>query len=87
MAQRLRHAVELLELGAGLMAGAPYADRLPRQATRYRDGLAIAFLSLRPLRLANLLGLGEELRQIDGQMVPALVVRASETVIVAARMI
>ena len=55
--------------------------------SRYRDGLAIAFLSLRPLRLANLLGLGEELRQIDGQLVPALVVLASETVIVAARMI
>jgi integrase len=75
-ALRLRDAVELLELGAELMAGTPYADRLVRQATRYRDGLAIALLAMRPLRLANLMGLrvGEELRRVDGRwwiMIPA----------------
>jgi integrase len=75
-ALRLRHAVELLELGAELMAGTPYADRLVRQATRYRDGLAIAFLAMRPLRLANLMGLrvGDELRRVEERwwiMIPA----------------
>lgn len=75
-AQRLRHAVELLELGAELMAGSPYADRLVRQATRYRDGLAIALLAMRPLRQANFISLRveQELRLVDGSwwiMIPA----------------
>jgi integrase/recombinase XerD len=56
-AQRLRHAADLLELGLELMRSALEARGRVRKAIRYRDGLLIAFLSMRPLRMRNLLAL------------------------------
>jgi integrase/recombinase XerD len=62
---RLRSGQELLALGRRLMATAVTATGLSqrRRARRYRDGLMIALLAARPLRLANLvqLMLGREL--------------------------
>ena len=62
---RLRSAHELLALGLQLMGGAASATGLSqrRRARLYRDGLMIALLAARPLRLANLvqLTLGREL--------------------------
>lgn len=67
-AQRLRHALALRDLGASLMRGAPLAHRRLSQAVRYRDGLIIALLAMRPLRMKNLLGLtlGRHLVRQDG---------------------
>ena len=66
--QRLRHVAELFNLGLTLMQTADQADaRLPH-AVRFRDGLMIAFLSRRPLRVSNFVGLviGEHLVQQGG---------------------
>ena len=54
---RLVGSADLLELGVQLMEGAPAltTDRL--RAMQFRDGLIIAFLAARPLRLRNLAGL------------------------------
>ena len=64
---RLRSAHELLALGHQLMQAAVTATgpSLRQRARLYRDGLMIAFLAARPLRLANLtqLELGRELIQ------------------------
>ena len=67
---RLRSAHELLALGRRLMQTAAADDETPPLALRerarlYRDGLMIACLALRPLRLANFaqLELGRDLVQ------------------------
>jgi integrase/recombinase XerD len=54
---RLVGSADLLELGVRLMDGASAltTDRL--RAMQFRDGLIIAFLAARPLRLRNLAGL------------------------------
>jgi integrase/recombinase XerD len=61
---RLRRADELLELGEAMMAAAEdprqrvgQRDHPHDRARLYRDGLMIAFLAMRPLRLANLIGM------------------------------
>lgn len=58
-AERLRPSGELFRLGLALMRHAEAAAaRTPcLAAVRYRDGLMIALLALRPLRLRNLAGL------------------------------
>lgn len=78
-AQRLRHALALLELGATLMRGAPLAGTRLSHALRYRDGLIIALLAMRPLRTRNFLGLviGQHLVQQDGRW--WILIAASET--------
>ena len=78
-AQRLRHALALLELGAALMRGAPLADTRLSHALRYRDGLIIALLAMRPLRARNFLGLilGRHLVRQDGRW--WILIAASET--------
>ena len=67
---RLRGADELLALGQRLMEGAEAGDGdLRQRAQRYRDGLMIATLACRPLRLKSLVGLdiGRQLqRREDG---------------------
>jgi len=54
---RLTGTRMLLDLGLDLMAGAGNEKTLRRRATAYRDGLIIALLAARPLRLRNLAGL------------------------------
>ena len=54
---RLVAAEELFDLGVNLMAAAECIHTPCRRATTYRDGLIIALLAARPLRLANLVGL------------------------------
>lgn len=58
-APKIRHVTELVELGLRLMADAEEGRGLVcrRRATQYRDGLIIALLALRPLRLGNFTGL------------------------------
>jgi integrase/recombinase XerD len=52
---RLVESDRLLEAGMAMMAEATDRPLSPRtRALRYRDGLLIAFLALRPVRLANL---------------------------------
>jgi hypothetical protein len=66
---RLRGAGELLALGQRLMQAAETGGEEPRQrAQHYRDGLMIATLACRPLRLSNLVGLelGRQLKRRDG---------------------
>ena len=48
---------ELLDLGLDLMAAAEHRNAACDRATTFRDGLLIAALAARPLRLANLVGL------------------------------
>lgn len=65
-AAKLRSAGELFALGLDLMEEADRSDaRLKNRARLYRNGLLIAFLSLRPLRRRNVAGLvlGRHLRQ------------------------
>lgn len=50
---RLRSPEELFELGLALMDGAPKRSRV-RALSAYRDGLIIALLAMRPVRLSNL---------------------------------
>ena len=54
---RLVGAGKLFDLGLELMAGAPKENTMRRCATTYRDGLLVAVLAARPLRLRNLAGL------------------------------
>ena len=54
---RLVSARELFDLGFTLMAGTDRERTAKRKAILYRDGLMIALLAARPLRLRNLLGL------------------------------
>ena len=54
---RLVSSLELFELGTGLMARAEQEDTNCAAAITYRDGLIIALLAARPLRLRNLTGL------------------------------
>jgi integrase/recombinase XerD len=56
---RIRPSAALVALGAGLMRKAATlpAHRRARAATLHRDGLMIALLALRPVRLHNLTGL------------------------------
>jgi site-specific recombinase XerD len=56
---RIRPSADLLRLGFALMAEAEAmaAKRPYRAAARYRDGLMIALLAARPLRLATFAGL------------------------------
>lgn len=74
--QRLRRSHELFELGKTMMAAAEDPDRSSRRrnhprdrARLYRDGLMIAFLAMRPLRLGNLirLSIGQHLVRRSGQ--------------------
>ena len=53
---RLVGAGELFDLGLDLMAGAEKENTMRRCATSYRDGLIVAVLAARPLRLRNLAG-------------------------------
>jgi len=68
---RLRDSSELLALGIRLMSEADDPTPRPylrtRCSTLYRDGLCIALLSARPLRLRNFAGLvlGHHLRALD----------------------
>jgi integrase len=55
--KRMVGAAELFELGCRLMAEASTAGSPRQQAITYRDGLIVALLSARPLRLRNLAGL------------------------------
>ena len=48
---------ELLDLGVDLVAAAERRNAACDRATTFRDGLMIALLAARPLRLANLVGL------------------------------
>src|SRR5262249_22873631 len=48
---------ELLKLGIDLMAAAERETTAARRATMFRDGLLVALLALRLLRLRNLVGL------------------------------
>jgi integrase/recombinase XerD len=54
---RLVATSELFDLGLGLMAAAERKNPECRRATVYRDGLLIALLAVRPLRMRNLVGL------------------------------
>jgi integrase/recombinase XerD len=54
---RIVSANELLDLGFDLMRRSSSARTAIKRAVHYRDGLMIAFLSTRPLRLRNLAGL------------------------------
>jgi site-specific recombinase XerD len=55
---RLRSSRELHELGMSLMADADEFSTVPwKCATRFRDGLIIALLAARPLRIRNFAGL------------------------------
>jgi integrase/recombinase XerD len=66
---RLRGADELLALGHRLMESAEAGgENLWQRARRYRDGLMIATLACRPLRLKNLIALeiGRQLQRRDG---------------------
>jgi site-specific recombinase XerD len=70
---RLRPAAELFALGTTLMAEADAADQLveAERAAQYRDGLLIALLAARPLRLSNLAALALDrhlVRTSDGFM-------------------
>ena len=68
--QRLRAIAELFDLGLRLMQDAERADRLApvKRAARFRDGLMVALLAARPLRLGNFAAvrLGHHLIQTDG---------------------
>jgi integrase len=55
--RRLVAAGELLDLGLELIASAGGRSTNRGRATTYRDGLIIALLAARPLRLGNLAGL------------------------------
>ena len=52
--ERMVGAADLLSLGRTLMAEAPAQSTDRLRAMQYRDGLMIAFLAARPLRLRNL---------------------------------
>ncbi len=55
---KVRSSRELFHLGLSLMQGADGASRLAwKQAVQFRDGLLIALLAARPLRLKNLAAL------------------------------
>jgi len=54
---RLVPIARLFDLGLDLMAGAEYETTALRRFKAYRDGLMIALLAARPLRLRNLTGL------------------------------
>jgi hypothetical protein len=54
---RLVGAADLLALGQQLMAEAPAQSTERLRAVHFRDGLVIALLAARPLRLRNLVGL------------------------------
>jgi site-specific recombinase XerD len=55
--RRLVATHDLFDLGVKLMAAAERKNAAYDRATTYRDGLMIALLAARPLRLANLVGL------------------------------
>jgi integrase len=55
--QRMVHVCDLLGLGETLMAGASKQSTTRLRAMQFRDGLIIALLAARPLRLRNLAGL------------------------------
>lgn len=73
-AHTMRHnfipSKKLFGLGLSLMQQAEAAESLPpvQRAELYRDGLAVAFLGLRPLRLGNMLALeiGTHILEVSG---------------------
>jgi integrase/recombinase XerD len=66
---RLVESDRLLEAGMAMMAQATDRPGAPRaRALRYRDGLLIAFLALRPVRLANLAAMSlDQHLEFDGE--------------------
>lgn len=68
--ERMVHASDLLRLGEVLMVAAPRQSTNRLRAMQFRDGLIIALLAARPLRLRNLAGLELERTLVsrgDGQ--------------------
>jgi integrase len=55
--ERMVHACDLLQVGEMLMAETSEQPTIRLQAMQFRDGLIIALLAARPLRLKNLTGL------------------------------
>ncbi len=53
-AAKVHSSVRLVEAGFQMMAEAPHGTSPILRATRFRDGLMVALLALRPLRLRNL---------------------------------
>jgi site-specific recombinase XerD len=78
---RMRSPDELLQLGLSLMEAAQLEQRRSplKRAARYRDGLLIALLACRPLRLRNLamIEIDRHLQRLDRRWV--LVFEAAET--------
>jgi integrase/recombinase XerD len=67
---RLRHSRDLFAAGFQAMAEAEESVCAPaiQRAARYRDGLIVALVALRPIRLENLasLEIGRQITQVDG---------------------
>lgn len=79
---RIRSSRELLELGFALMEEADTFSPVPwKRAARYRDGLIIALLAARPLRLSNFadLELGRTLILTDTAAVIAIPAQESKS--------
>jgi site-specific recombinase XerD len=78
---RLRASSELFELGLQLMIAARQEDGLTllKRASRFRDGLMVALLAARPLRLQNFtaLAIGRSLIPADGGWL--IRIKAAET--------
>jgi integrase len=82
---RLVAVRELFDLGLAVMAGSDRERTEKRKAVLYRDGLMIALLSARPLRLRNLLGLvlNDTLIRVGGQwliQIPAAETKTTEPI-------
>jgi integrase len=78
---RLIAVRELFDLGLTLMAGANRARSATRKAIRHRDGLMIALLAARPLRMGNLLGLvlNDTLVRLGDQWLIEILAKDSKT--------
>ena len=79
--ERLVASRDLMELGIQLMAQAQtWSDGSERRRdTRYRDGLMLALLALRPLRLANFVGIELGRHLVDRGGTSWLTFEAAET--------
>src|SRR5260370_19069146 len=78
---QLKHADELFDLGKNLMRAAEADQEMPvlKRAVQYRDGLMIALLAARSMRIGNFAAI-----KIDRHLIPAgagyrLVLPADET--------
>ena len=63
--RKLVHTMQLIELGEALIAAAPTQARMIDQARMYRDGLLIALLASRPMRVRSW-----SLLEIDRHVLP-----------------